>query len=179
MTTTTIQGRTGVFVSAPGTTAVVGSGPVHTYSVEVEEVLGLDPSQVAGVVDRTLADPRSWIADGSVGFQRVTQGADIEIIVASPATVDSRCLPLNTIGQYSCRSNSSVNINSDRWSGATSDWTLGIDAYRAYVINHEVGHALGHGHRSCPGAGQPAPLMMQQTKGLAGCVGNPWPFPKA
>ena len=173
----TPPGRTGVFVTAPGSTAVVGSGSTLTYSVEVEESLGLDPAEVAEVVDRTLADPRSWTADGSTAFQRVETGARVKIIVASPATVDSRCLPLNTAGILSCRSGSSVNINSDRWAGATADWSLDLDAYRSYVVNHEVGHVLGHGHESCGGQGSLAPVMMQQTKGLGGCAGNPWPFP--
>ena len=175
--TTTSPGRTGVFVTAPGGSPVTGSGTLLTYSVAVEESLGLNPEEVAEVVDRTLADPRSWTADGSTAFQRVESGSRVQIIVASPATVDSRCLPLNTAGTLSCRSGNSVNINADRWLGATSDWSLDLDAYRSYVVNHEVGHVLGHGHEQCGGPGTLAPVMMQQTKGLEGCAGNPWPFP--
>lgn len=169
----------------------VGDGPIVgtdgrllRVSVEVEPGLELVGPPAADVVFDILSDGRSWIGAGDVRFQIVdgsenvsTADVDIRVRIAPPAVVDQRCRPLRTGGQLSCRNGRSLNLNADRWNGATSFWSAGLDVYRAYLINHEVGHYLGYGHRNCPGAGQPAPVMQQQTKSLQGCVENGWPYP--
>lgn len=63
-------------------------------------------------------------------------------------------------------------INEERWNRWYDDdkSTMSLHDYRFYVINHELGHALGFDHARCPGAGMPAPIMLQQTLGLGGCT---------
>jgi hypothetical protein len=70
-------------------------------------------------------------------------------------------------------------LNLDRYMTSVSAYRnakVTLDIYRTYMINHEVGHALGHGHQLCPSNGAPAPVMEQQTLGLHGCTPNPWPY---
>ena len=96
--------------------------------------------------------------------------------MASPATTDQLCLPFDTNGVFSCtieQQRTVLNVN--RWrSGA--DTFDDITDYRIYLVNHEIGHALTHNHVDCPGEGLPAPVMMQQTKGLGACTVNAWPL---
>lgn len=80
--------------------------------------------------------------------------------------------------QWSCRAGRYVIINQMRWLGASTAWWSNdgtLRDYRHLVVNHETGHWLGHGHRSCPAAGAAAPVMQQQSKYLGGCRINPWP----
>jgi predicted Zn-dependent protease len=70
-------------------------------------------------------------------------------------------------------------INLARWLDAVPDYEGDVATYRQYVVNHEVGHFLGNSHEQCPGQGELAPVMQQQTLGLDGCVKNPWPYPRA
>lgn len=170
-------GAVGAFTVAAGETAVAGTGSLVTYTVEVEDAVGYSVDEFARIVDETLADPRSWIADGGVAFQRVASGGQVRIVLATPDTTDGLCLPLDTAGLYSCHQGGTVALNSNRWLNGTDTWPGPIEEFRHYAVNHEVGHAIGHGHEYCPAAGQPAPVMMQQSKGLEGCRPNGWPFP--
>ena len=167
------------FVPATGRSAVAGTGPLRTYVVEVEDGLPVEAAELARAVDATLADGRGWTARGDVALQRVgpEDAPSFRVRLATPRTVDAHCAPLRTNGTYSCRQGAEVMINARRWFEGAAESGLSLADYRHYVISHEVGHALGHGHVDCPAPGAVAPVMMQQTKGLDGCSPNPWPHP--
>ena len=162
---------------ARGKSAQTGTGPLIRYRVEVERGLPFTPSEVARVVDVTLADRRSWAAAGKATFQRVETGeVELRILISSPGTTDRLCAPLRTIGQLSCRNGDKVMINARRWAFGADAFGSDVTNYRRYVVNHEVGHRLGYGHRWCSGENRLAPVMMQQTKGVDDCKANPWPL---
>ena len=129
----------------------------------------------ASVVDATLADPRGWTRAGFV-FERADD-APYTILLAEGPEVQQRCRPYDTYGKYSCQLGSLVAITADRWRSATPEWTGDLATYRQMVVDHEVGHLLGLRHRSCPTAGQTAPVMLPQSTELHGCLPNPWPLP--
>lgn len=170
----------GTFATAGGGGDLVGgSGRTLTYVVQVEDGIGIPARDVAAEVERVLADERGWTADGKVGFRRVSGGAsDFRVRLATAGTVDDICgqYGLDTGGEVNCNVGQDVMVNLKRWLLATQYYADDVTSYRALIINHEVGHFLGHGHEGCPGAGRPAPVMMQQIKGLHGCRTNVWPY---
>ncbi|MEU8934337.1 DUF3152 domain-containing protein [Streptomyces sp. NPDC048409] len=156
-----------------------GSSRVLTYRVQVEDGIGISAASVAAEVDRVLADRRGWTADGKTGFRRVSGAvSDFRIRLATAKTVDRICgeYGLDTGGEVNCDVGQDVMVNLKRWEVGTQYYPDDITTYRALIINHEVGHFLGHGHETCPGPGKPAPVMMQQINGLHGCKVNVWPY---
>lgn len=155
-----------------------GTGPVLRYSVEVDPATGLDPDEVAAIAETALGDVRSWARIRRLVRTDDPTSADARLLVAPPPVVDALCAEagLNTAGVYSCWNGRFVALNARRWASGAFGFP-DIGTYRLYLVNHEVGHVLGRGHVGCPAEGAVAPLMMQQTKGLAGCTANGWPFP--
>lgn len=149
--------------------------------LQVEQGAGVDPTEAADIVARTLGDARGWQTKDRVRFRAVSPEAvasgdvDITLVLASPDLTDSLCKPLRTNGQVSCFNLRKVVLNTLRWTTGVSGYGKDLASYRQYMVNHEIGHGLYHGHVDCPGEDALAPLMLQQSKGLDGCRPNAWP----
>jgi hypothetical protein len=163
-------------VAGPETLA--GNGDrVYTYTVEVED--GIDSTSYSGdetfasTVDSILADPRSWIGDGTISLRRTTDpdvDPDFRISLTTPGTAHRPDLCGFEI-PYESSCNLTVKrrivISLARWIRGAEAFEQDLVGYRQYAINHEVGHALGHKHTGCATDGSAAPVMMQQSFGVS------------
>lgn len=164
------------FVDSGG--ARVGDGALRTYRVEVEPATGVDPRVFTEVVDRVLGDQRGWTTAGDWALQRTADhAADVRVLLATPATVDRLCARagLDTGGRVSCFNGRFAALNLERWKHGADGFDGPLGTYRQYLLNHEVGHALGYSHQPCPRAGARAPVMQQQTHATTPCRANGWP----
>jgi hypothetical protein len=140
---------------------------------------------------------KSWIGSGHYQFQRIddSRAATLRISLTSQMTTRALCgfrIPFDA----SCwkPEDQRVVINTARWARGAVAFQGNVVQYQQYVVNHEVGHGLGFPHIACEAAGRLAPVMMQQTWGVADdylavlgtdrvnpdglvCQPNAWPFP--
>ncbi|WP_432065629.1 DUF3152 domain-containing protein [Streptomyces sp. C10-9-1] len=178
----------GEFEAVPGADRVPGTGRTVRYRIDVEKGLPLDSSVFARAVQETLNDDRSWSHGGAMTFERISTGEpEFVITLASPGTTGVWCAKSGldtTVDNVSCDSAATerVMINAFRWArGAETYGPELMLEYRQMLINHEVGHRLGHNHVNCATPGALAPVMQQQTKTLeingVACRANPWVHP--
>jgi hypothetical protein len=173
----------GTYGYAAGSGDILGTaGPVRKFHVAIESnIKVVAMADFLAKVNETLGDDRSWIHGGQYRLQQVPENtpAEFTIYLVTSQTSQHLCAPLPTGGYTSCRQGPRVVLNLDRWMGSVTDYVkakIPLETYRTYMVNHEVGHALGHSHQLCPGNGEPAPVMEQQTLGLHGCKANAWPY---
>lgn len=172
------QAGAGKWHVVPGETPKVGTGrKFFTYTVEVED--GIDATAFGGdeafakLVDQTLADPRGWTAGGQISVQRVQADFPNPTIRISLTSPDTAHRP--DMCGYSIKYESScwrgtekrLMINLARWVRGAVAFGGDMLTYRQYAINHEIGHAFRNSHVGCAQEGALAPVMMQQSFGVA------------
>ncbi|NUT50376.1 MAG: DUF3152 domain-containing protein, partial [Saccharothrix sp.] len=164
----------GTWAVVPGGTAQAGAGKLYKYAVAIED--GVEPADYNGdrdafarTVDGILADPRSWIGTGQVAMQRVESGpVDFTVSLTTTGTTHAMC-GFQIQFESSCWHYTSkrVVINVARWVRGGKVYGSDLSAYRTYAVNHEVGHVLNNPHEGCKDNGKAAPVMMQQSFGVA------------
>ncbi|RYJ07512.1 MAG: DUF3152 domain-containing protein [Actinomycetales bacterium] len=165
-------------VTASATTTVLHRRDVRktvTYRVVKNGSSSSSLSTFIKQTAQTYADARGWRGAG-VRFKRVSKGGSFTLVLAKASRVPSYSSGCSST--YSCRVGRYVIINETRWRTATPGWKKAdrsVRDYRHLVVNHETGHWFEKNHAGCGGKGKTAPVMMQQSKGLAGCKANPWP----
>ncbi len=158
--------------------ASCATGPtVRTFGVSfaVRGSVWADVEGFANHAIGTLNTYQGWSLGGSARFVRVPSGGDFTLWMCEAGQVPS--FSSGCSAAYSCRVGRDVVINQDRWQYGTQSWPYGLDEYRHYVVNHEVGHWFGLDHLPSPGPGRLCPVMFQQTIGITdGSIYNTWPL---
>ena len=101
-------------------------------------------------------------------------GSDVTIDIV-PREGMMRRFPKEFHGYSVCdMSTGEVFLDEQNWREGSAASGLALDAYRLYLITHEVGHALGFRHATCRGRGRKASVMQQHTFGTGECLPNPF-----
>jgi len=130
-------------------------------------------------IRKTLADPRGWAGRGYTFVHRAhIQPVDVVLALCDKDEMDARFghapelrdLSVTNFGTRPAR----VYFHRDNWESPPPLFTGTLQSYREYLVQHEIGHALGRGHATEETDGGACPVMYQQSKGTSRCTPNAW-----
>jgi len=153
--------------------------PVHLVYITVDLNAQTPLNLFYNIAVPVIQHPLGWVRYGhTFKITNNPKEAEIQITLLPQAEMD-KAFPSFAADRLSlCNMETKeIFVNEDRWLRRYPDMSqLQLPAYRAYVLQHEIGHALGKGHAKCKQKGERAPVMLQQTLGLKGCIPYPFPF---
>ncbi len=149
------------------------------------QLLGFSPNN-RKFIKHTLDDPRGHANNGFHFKQCRSPHTPYVIIRLTPRNELAQMYSDTSLKNLSITDYSKkpirIYIDDVNWHKKPSVFTGSQTTYRQYLIQHEMGHALGilkHDHpirdQTYPGK---CPVMYQQTKGTSMCKPNPWLYPK-
>lgn len=77
----------------------------------------------------------------------------------------------------SCATQGMIVINAYRWADGVRSFGDDRISARAYLLNHYLGHALGHPDEICTTEGERASVMVDHEYDVSPCL--PWPWPSS
>ena len=144
-----------------------------TFCVVIDSDVNYSLREFTEQIQIYLADPEGWAGKGYEFVLKDPKGkgeTDVVVHLSSPAGLRTAgCDPKLNCAEMGGKH---LRVNSVLWTRGGPKSKLSLEDYRQYVVSHEMGHILGRDHEKCAGPGQPAPIMMQQTKGLGECSPN-------
>lgn len=164
--------------------AIYGSSPYRfpttsragdlTYKITVDPLYDDYAQCFAAEVRSILNDDRSW---GGVREAEIGETPNAWIILAPPGAA---CGLPDWIGR-SCAAGANgrgeIRINSLHWFRGPGWYMdkpdIGLADDRRHLVNHEVGHMLGHRHSQCL---EDEATVMTQSKEFGVCEFRPWPI---
>lgn len=156
---------------------------VRTYTYKVHKTKFITPDQYIEMCNKiydTLNDKRGWSRFG-YKFIESSEGKPLNIyFLPNKELITKLGQSMDGLSCYVPLTHT-IYFNIENWNGESKS-TLPVDRYRTYVINHEVGHALGLDHpddRKDKCSGSLGFVMLQMTRGpdfVSPCLQNEWPL---
>jgi hypothetical protein len=162
-----------------------GGKEVWYVATKVDNDIPISDESFHKKVVQTLSKPRGWQSIDNIEFRFVSWNTlnhiksrnKIPVRLSANETIVKEC-GFKELERLSCCNTitKQVWLNYYRWKNGAKPSKLTLDRYRNYMINHEIGHALGRLHAKCPCEGCSAPIMMQHTITIGKCKPNDKPL---
>ena len=139
----------------------------YTYCLAANSATG---PALRSQVSQTLSDPSGWTLGGLLAYSQGSTNCNftVNLLTARQMTgMDPGCT-----GQTTCSTYNEIGISEAYWQTPPKSWTEGLAAYRAGLINQEVGHWLGFTHAGCTDGAASQQILTQPTVVLDGCSPN-------